>query len=88
MENNEATSCSAPAQPEQPTPRINMAMLTELDQRDSVDIIDELQRRLGLPNLEETGVPLDMLDEDLKALVDKTTGPEVIGVPEPWISSH
>lgn len=30
-------------------------------------IIDELQRRAGIPNFEETGVPYSMLDEELQA---------------------
>jgi voltage-gated sodium channel len=49
-----------------PTPsKIDMQMLMKLDQASSAEVINELQRRLGLTNLEETGVPFAMMDEDL-----------------------
>jgi hypothetical protein len=46
--------------------RINISMLARLERTPSADIISELQRRLGMANLEETGVPLWMMDEDLQ----------------------
>eukprot|EP00929_Paragymnodinium_shiwhaense_P105200 TRINITY_DN70128_c0_g1_i1.p1 TRINITY_DN70128_c0_g1~~TRINITY_DN70128_c0_g1_i1.p1 ORF type:complete len:590 (+),score=116.87 TRINITY_DN70128_c0_g1_i1:149-1918(+) len=46
--------------------RINVEMLDLMDTTASADILHELQRRLGLENIDETGVPLDMVDDDLR----------------------
>lgn len=49
--------------------REHIRMLTKLEKTSSADIISELQRRLGMQNLEESGVPLSMMNDDLKARV-------------------
>lgn len=59
-----------------------------LEQTASTDIIAELQRRLGMPDLEQSGVPYSMMDEDLqnhvKAATDRAgmEGFMMLGVPQ------
>merc|ERR1712007_170644 len=74
-----AVSTSKPG----PQKRINVAMLAELERTSSVDIIIELQRRLGMANLEETGVPLAMMDEELQSRVKSAEAFQTLGVPQP-----
>lgn len=45
---------------------ITMNMLVELEGSSLEDIVAEIQRRLGMPNLEEAGVPLALMDEELQ----------------------
>merc|ERR1719401_2575328 len=67
-----------------PSQRINAAMIAELNRTRSADIVNELQRRLGVANLEETGVPLSMMDEDLQDRVRSAEAFHTLGVPEPF----
>lgn len=67
--------------------RISAAMLTALETTASYDIIGELQRRLGLANLEETGVPMSMMDEELQNWVKTAEAFQKLGTPqnEDWL---
>jgi len=62
--------------------KIRANMFEELERTSSVDIVNELQRRLGLPNLEETGVPLSMMDEELQNRVRTAEAFQSLGVPD------
>jgi hypothetical protein len=62
--------------------KIRASMFEELERTSSVDIVNELQRRLGLPNLEETGVPLSMMDEELQDRVRTAEAFQSLGVPD------
>jgi len=62
--------------------KIRANMFEELERTSSADIVNELQRRLGLPNLEETGVPLSMMDEELQSRVRTAEAFQSLGSPD------
>lgn len=62
-----------------PPMKINAGMFEELERTSSADIINELHRRLGLSSLEETGVPLSMMDEELQNRVRKAEAFQTLG---------
>lgn len=62
---------------------ISVEMLATLEHSTSAEIVMELQRRLDMSSLEETGVPLSMMDEELQARVRATEAFQQLGVPEP-----
>mmetsp|Transcript_110899 Transcript_110899/g.313707 ORF Transcript_110899/g.313707 Transcript_110899/m.313707 type:complete len:620 (-) Transcript_110899:81-1940(-) len=62
--------------------RINMSMLAELERASTADIVTELQRRLGVPNLEESGVPWNMMDEELQGRLKASEAFHTLGVPQ------
>eukprot|EP00927_Polykrikos_kofoidii_P050930 TRINITY_DN44764_c0_g1_i1.p1 TRINITY_DN44764_c0_g1~~TRINITY_DN44764_c0_g1_i1.p1 ORF type:complete len:574 (-),score=117.55 TRINITY_DN44764_c0_g1_i1:42-1763(-) len=61
---------------------INVNMLAMLERTPSAVIINELQRRLGMPSLEETGIPLSMMDEELQHRVREAEAFQALYVPE------
>lgn len=63
--------------------RISSHMLQRLECTSSSDIVSELQRRLGSANLEETGVPLMMMDEDLQNRVKSIAAFQTPGMQRP-----
>eukprot|EP00929_Paragymnodinium_shiwhaense_P046485 TRINITY_DN23669_c0_g1_i3.p1 TRINITY_DN23669_c0_g1~~TRINITY_DN23669_c0_g1_i3.p1 ORF type:complete len:578 (+),score=97.76 TRINITY_DN23669_c0_g1_i3:158-1891(+) len=63
--------------------KININMLTQLDKTSSTDILNELQRRLGLQSLEDTGVPMSMMDEELQERIRAAEAFQTLGVPQP-----
>lgn len=67
----------------EPKQRITVHMLSELEKTSSQEIIAELQRRLGMSNLEETGVPLSMMDEELQERVRQAEAFQIPGAPQP-----
>lgn len=62
---------------------INVQMLALLERTPSAVIINELQRRLGMASLEETGVPLSMMDEELQQRVRDAEAFQTLCVPHP-----
>lgn len=62
--------------------KIDINMLLKIDRASSGELINELQRRLGLANLEETGVPFAMMDEDLQNRVRNAEAFQPVGVPQ------
>lgn len=67
---------------EAPAPRpISAQMLSELERTASHDIIRELQRRLKVADLEETGVPFSMMDEELQRWVQSREALRSLGAP-------
>jgi voltage-gated sodium channel len=63
--NGASVSSSAPCDPH----HLSEADRERLDCTGSADIIEELQRRFGLVDLEKLGVPFSMLDEELQTRV-------------------
>merc|ERR1719491_1417745 len=68
---------------------LNEADRDRLERTASTDIIEELQRRLGMADLDKTGVPYSMMDEELQTRVRAAAerGAEAafmtLGVPQP-----
>jgi len=62
---------------------ITTKSLEFLERTASAEIIKELQRRLGMADLEKTGVPLSMMDEDLQNHVKAHQPFSTLGVPQP-----
>jgi len=60
---------------------INMNLLAKLQDISSSEIVGELGRRLGMADLEETGVPLSMMDEELQTRVKATEAFQTLGAP-------
>mmetsp|Transcript_68772 Transcript_68772/g.212667 ORF Transcript_68772/g.212667 Transcript_68772/m.212667 type:complete len:485 (+) Transcript_68772:502-1956(+) len=70
----------APLDP--PRKRINAGMLEDLERTPSEEIINELQRRLGVARVEETGVPLGLLDEETQGRLRNPEAFVSLGVPQ------
>lgn len=66
-------------EPQAEIQRINVHMLSQLEETGSGDIIGELQRRLHMTNLEETGVPLSLMDEELQQRICSAEGFQSMG---------
>merc|ERR1712039_899797 len=75
-------SDSLPSQAQVRPSKINVSMFEELERTSSADIVNELQRRLGMANLEETGVPLSMMDEELQGRSRSAEAFQTLGVPD------
>merc|ERR1712048_999287 len=55
------------------SPLLSDADEERLDRTASSEIIEELQRRLGMADLEKTGVPYSMLDDELQGRLKAVT---------------
>jgi len=78
---------SPPAVPHLPTQQqavrtISVDTMDKLEHTTSADIIRELQRRLGMADLEKTGVPLIMMDKELQEQVRAQECFATLGVPQ------
>jgi len=54
--------------------RISTDMLSQLELIPDAHVINELQRRYGLLNIEEVGIPIHLLDDELQHKVSEHTG--------------
>mmetsp|Transcript_5912 Transcript_5912/g.14131 ORF Transcript_5912/g.14131 Transcript_5912/m.14131 type:complete len:590 (+) Transcript_5912:105-1874(+) len=61
---------------------ISVDTMDKLEHTMSADIIRELQRRLGMADLEKTGVPLIMMDKELQEQVKAQESFATLGVPQ------
>jgi len=61
---------------------ITVDTMDKLEHTSSVEIIHELQRRLGMADLEKTGVPLAMMDRELQEQVKAQERFAPLGVPQ------
>ncbi|CAJ1333220.1 unnamed protein product [Effrenium voratum] len=66
---SEATDVGNAASGKFSNAKVSLDTLARLRRIDSRDIIDEINRRFGLEDLEMNGVPLDWFDDDLKEQV-------------------
>jgi len=57
-----------------PKNRITKTMLSRLEVAPTMAIVKELQRRHDIVDLEETGVPLSMMTEELRQRVEAMNG--------------
>jgi len=62
---------------------ITATSVSQLEKTTNAVIIKELQRRLGVADLEKTGVPFHMMDDDLKNKVRAQHAVLTLGVPQP-----
>eukprot|EP00929_Paragymnodinium_shiwhaense_P047870 TRINITY_DN24283_c0_g1_i1.p1 TRINITY_DN24283_c0_g1~~TRINITY_DN24283_c0_g1_i1.p1 ORF type:complete len:670 (-),score=120.43 TRINITY_DN24283_c0_g1_i1:289-2298(-) len=72
--------------------RVSADTFLKLDETASHAILEELRRRLGILDMDQEGVPVEMLDDDFKAVLlsaAQSEAPAPDGTPpsQPWVGS-